>query len=545
MKRRLHSTFLVPILGISPLTAIAAAGDDLSVVQTTPRRAVLDAATDAVIQVTFDRAVDPASVGVDTFHAFSRGAGPLTGTLSISRDGRTVSLTPDRDASPGEPVTITLGHGLRGVDGSALRSRGHQVRYWTRAGAGDLQFEIAQSITTRAFPGEDVIPYGGTATDLDGDGWIDLSIVNEATDDVRVFMNAGDATCRVDAFLEPGNAVGAVPSPSEAADFDLDGIPDLCTANIVGDSVSVLLGNGDGTYGPAQTLETGEGARGITALDLDGDGDLDIASSAYYSNNLRLLFNDGTGVFGGLTSLNPGINGEWSIQADDMDGDGLFDLVIGGQSQVRVLLADEDGGFTNHSTRSVSGRTWQLNLADLDGDGSVDVACVNSFADEGFIFLNDGRGGLRPGTSHDTDPFPLASDLGDLDGDGDLDWITSSYGGDWFLFLNDGTGGFEFHSSFDAPIAASCSLPVDMDRDGDLDLVFVDELDDSMIIMSNGGYDPPGLPGDLDGNGSVDGADLGIMLAAWGVCPPTCPPDLDDDGRVDGADLGLLLIDWN
>ncbi|MHC4245530.1 MAG: hypothetical protein ACYSUU_01885, partial [Planctomycetota bacterium] len=117
--------------------------------------------------------------------------------------------------------------------------------------------------------------------------------------------------------------------------------------------------------------------------------------------------------------------------------------------------------------------------------------------------------------------------------------------GDWFLFLNDGTGGFEFHSSFDAPIAASCSLPVDMDRDGDLDLVFVDELDDSMIIMSNGGYDPPGLPGDLDGNGSVDGADLGIMLAAWGVCPPTCPPDLDDDGRVDGADLGLLLIDWN
>ena len=84
-----------------------------------------------------------------------------------------------------------------------------------------------------------------------------------------------------------------------------------------------------------------------------------------------------------------------------------------------------------------------------------------------------------------------------------------------------------------------------MDRDGDLDLVFVDELDDSMIIMSNGGYAPPGLPGDLDGNGSVDGADLGIMLAAWGVCPPTCPPDLDDDGRVDGADLGLLLIDWN
>ena len=545
MKMRFQSAFLVSLLSVVTPTAIASAGDDLSVVETTPRRAVLDAATNAVIQVTFDRAVDPATLGVETFHAFSRGGGPLAGSLSISRDGRTVSLTPLRDASPGEPVTVTLGHGLRGLDGSSLRTRGHQFRYWTQAGAGDLQFEIAQSITTRAFPGEDVVPYGGTATDLDGDGWIDLSIVNEATDDVRVFMNAGDATCRVDAFLQPGNPVGSVPSPSEAADFNLDGLPDLCVANIAGDSVSVLLGNGDGTYGPAQTLDTGDGARGITVLDLDGDGDLDIASSAYYSNNLRLLFNDGTGVFGGLTSLNPGINGEWSIQADDMNGDGLFDLVIGGQSQIRVLLANEGGGFANHSTRSVSGRTWQLNLADLDGDGAVDVACVNSFADEGFVFLNDGRGGLGSGVSHDTDPFPLASDLGDLDGDGDLDWITSSYGGDWFLFHNDGTGGFQFPPSFDAPIAASCSLPVDMDGDGDLDLVFVDELDDSMIIMSNGGYDPPGLPGDLDGNGSVDGADLGIMLAAWGVCPAPCPPDLNDNGRVDGADLGLLLIDWH
>ena len=543
-----HRSITGILFSLAPLTTMAAtpfAGDELAVVQTQPARAVLDAATDAVIRVTFDRAVDPKTLGIETFHAFSRGGGSLVGPLTISRDGRTVSLDPVRDATPGEPVTVTIGHGLRGIDGSSLRSRGHQFRYWTQAGVGSLEFEIAQSITTRAYPGEDVIPYGGTATDLDGDGWIDLSIVNEATDDVRVFLNAGDATCRVDAFLQPTSAVGAVPSPSEPADFDLDGHADLCTANIAGDSVSVLLGNGDGTYRPAQTLETGDGARGITVLDLDGDGDLDIASSAYFSNNLRLLFNDGTGVFGDLTSLNPGINGEWSIQADDMDGDGLFDLVIGGQSQIRVLLASEAGGFTNHSTRPVSGRTWQLNLADLNGDGAVDVACVNSFANEGTIFLNDGDGGLLPGTIHETDPFPLASDLGDLDGDGDVDWITSSYNGDWFLFLNDGSGGFEFHASFDAPISASCSLPVDMDRDGDLDLVFVDELDDSMIIMSNGGYDPPARPGDFDGNGTVDGADLGVMLASWGPCPAPCPPDLNGDGRVDGGDLGLLLVEWD
>ena len=533
-----------PSVLVAAMAVPCMAGTDLEVVSTSPVRAMIAADPSADISVTFDRPIDPSSIDASNFHAFSRGAGPLPGSITISKDGRTATLDPDRDASPGEPVTVTLGRDIRGLDGATLRSRGHQFRFWTGVRPSSMDFEVVQSITTSAFPGEDVIPYGGTATDLDGDGWIDLSIVNEETNDVRVFMNSADGTCRIDDFLQPTNPVGAVPSPSEAADFDLDGRPDLCTANISGDSISILLGNGDGTYAPAQTLSTGNGARGITVLDLDGDGDLDIATSGYFSSLLYLVYNDGTGRFGDVTSLQAGISGEWSVQADDMNGDGLFDLVVGGQSQVRVLLASESGGFIGQQARNVSGRTWQLNLADLDGDGDVDVACVNSFADEGTIFRNNGLGGLSSGTRHDTDPFPLASDIGDLDGDGDIDWITSSYGGDWFLFVNDGAGNFSFHESFESPIAASCSLPVDMDNDGDLDLVFVDELDDSMLVLSNSGYSPPSIPGDLDGDGDVGGADLGLMLASWGACPAPCPADLNGDGQVGGADLGQLLAGW-
>lgn len=54
---------------------------------------------------------------------------------------------------------------------------------------------------------------------------------------------------------------------------------------------------------------------------------------------------------------------------------------------------------------------------------------------------------------------------------------------------------------------------------------------------------PPGIPGDFNGDGLVDGADVGLLLAAWGVCPG-CPEDLDDNGVVNGADLGLLLVNW-
>ena len=371
-----------------------------------------------------------------------------------------------------------------------------------------------------------MIPYGGCATDLDGDGWIDLSLVNEGTNDVRVFMNRADDTGMVDTFIQPGNGVGDTPSPSEAQDFNFDGLADLCTADIQSDTISILLGNGDGTYQAAQMLDAGDAPRGITTLDVDGDGDIDIVSTNAASSNAMIWLNNGNGIFNAPITVQPGITQEWSVQADDLNGDGIFDLVFGGSTQVRVMLGNGTTTFTTNSTATAAARCWQMNLADSDGDGDVDVFVVCAFADVAQIFKNNGSGSLSSGTSYATDDFPLASDLGDLDGDGDLDWITSSYGGDWFIFTNTGEGTFEFFSEIDAPVAASCSLPVDMDNDGDLDLVFIDELGDWLIIMSNSGNNGTKLVGDLNDDGFVNGADLGLLLSEWSACTPGCIGDL-------------------
>jgi hypothetical protein len=92
-----------------------------------------------------------------------------------------------------------------------------------------------------------------------------------------------------------------------------------------------------------------------------------------------------------------------------------------------------------------------------------------------------------PPDTYLTDPFPLATDLGDIDGDGDLDWITSSFSGDWFVYENTGQGLFALREELPSPSAASCALLADLDGDGDLDAALIDELADVVLIQHNDG----------------------------------------------------------
>ncbi len=125
---------------------------------------------------------------------------------------------------------------------------------------------------------------------------------------------------------------------------------------------------------------------------------------------------------------------------------------------------------------------------DLSGDGLADVTVAGGLADNGAIMLGSGAGKLEDAAYYGTDPSTSATDVGDLDGDGDLDWITSSFGGadsDWYIWLNDGTGTFTKMGEIDSPQDASCALLVDLDLDGDLDLGLIDEGADRLILMEN------------------------------------------------------------
>lgn len=463
----------------------------LVVVSTSPVTNELGAATGAPIIVTFDRPVDRSSVvAQETFWAFGRWSGTATGVFGFGDGDRSVTLVPDRPFSAGETVLVVLSNALRGADGSSLRAAGYSYPFWTRARPAGARFVEVDRLSTRTSPLVSSRAYGGFGSDLDGDGHLDLTIVNEDTDDLRVFLNRADGSGLVADFLQPTFGTGGVPSPAEPADFDRDGNVDVAVANTQGGSVSILLGLGDGRFAPQQEIVVSSSPRGIAVLDADGDGDLDVVSANPGADDLSLLRNDGTGVFGAAMSFGAGTSGSWGLAAADFDEDGVLDLVVGAQdaAELRVLRGLGGGSFATVGDFPVGGAVWMLAVGDVDGDGHVDVASVNSGANNGAILFGDGTGQLGAPSLHATDGFPLASDLGDIDGDGDLDWMVSSFSGDWQLFTNDGTGQFVFARRFEAPRAASCALMLDLDRDGDLDLALIDELEDELVLLHNRGF---------------------------------------------------------
>ena len=469
-------------------TQQAAPASDLTVVGVRPAARTIGAPVGASIRVQFDRAVDRSTITSEAFSAFGRWSGPASGTLSFANQDRTVILRPSQTFSAGEQVMVLLSNQIRAADGSALRSAGYSFQFWTRAAPTSMRFSLADVLSTRSFSNQPTQAYGGVATDFNNDGWLDLTIVNEITADLRVFLNRADGSGLFNDFIEPTFPVGDRASPSEASDFNRDGNSDLAVANIDANSVSIVLGNGDGTFAPQQEVPVGAAPRGIAVLDADGDGDADIVNTnSEGAGSLSLLVNGGNGVFSRPVFFEGGWDNEWALAAADMNEDGILDLVIGAQDlsgpAILVNTGIGDGTFSFASSQSAGGAVWMLNVSDVNGDGHDDVVTANSLNNNGAILLGDGLGRLAAPTLVPLDPFPLATDLGDVDGDGDLDWATSSFSGDWWLLTNNGAGQFTLAREFPSTSAASCALFFDSDNDGDLDLALIDEIADQVVLV--------------------------------------------------------------
>ncbi len=306
---------------------------------------------------------------------------------------------------------------------------------------------------------------------------------------------------------------------------------DLVTANFNSNTISVLLGNGNGTFHGAVTYSVGSGPIALAIGDLTGDGVLDIAVANYNSGTISVLFGNGDGTFQGAVTYNVGTNPRGVAIADLDGGSDGNDLVVAnwGSATVSVLMNNGNGTFAKAVNYVVGTDPGDLVVADLNGDGKLDVATANYGSDTVSVLPGNGDGtfGTAIGfaTGSNTDPIDVVAVQ--LTGDGEYDLATANNdNGTVSVLLNQGAPGSALTpSSFAAAVnyASGGSNPyhlvaADVNGDGEQDLAVADYGSNQVgVLLGNGdgtlqaavtdsvGGNPIGITaGDFDGDGDID-----------------------------------------
>jgi hypothetical protein len=278
--------------------------------------------------------------------------------------------------------------------------------------------------------------------DFTGDGRTVLAVANHYDKTISVLLGNGDGTFQNQMTYAVGNGPDAI----VAGDFTGDGRTDLAVANegsfdsngnpIPGSSnVSVLLGNGDGTFQAPVTYAVGSFPDALTCGDFTADGRTDLAVANYDDNTVSVLLGNGDGTFQNQVTYAVGLD-PTSVVAGDFTGDGRTDLAVANPSSstVSVLLGNGDGTFQNQVTYAVGtlGSAPDAIVAgDFNGDGRTDlaIATANAFSNTVSVLLGNGDGTFTaPGPSVTTpDATPI---LADLTGDGVSDAFVVNGAGD-------------------------------------------------------------------------------------------------------------------
>ncbi len=319
-------------------------------------------------------------------------------------------------------------------------------------------------------------------------------------------------------------------------DFNGDGKLDLAVANGTKNTVSIVLGNGDGTFNIAATLTVGNSPIGIAAGDLNGDGHLDLAvtnnGSGTSGNSVSVLLGIGNGQFQPASNI-PVATGPMGIAIADLNHDNKPDLVVtnSGTDQVSIILGKGNGTFGNPKPFTV--RTGvkppsgyfpdYVSVDDFNADGNPDLVVANLFSSTATILLGDGKGAVGKPLNLLVGATPLAVLTGDFNHDGRRDFITSNQaGGTVSLYLGKGNGTFQGESSFPSQARADQIAVADFNNDGISDIAtangglgFNGNTVSVFLGKGNGtfgaesvlstGRDPNGITAaDFNGDGNLD-----------------------------------------
>ena len=298
--------------------------------------------------------------------------------------------------------------------------------------------------------------------DLDNDGDLDILIANEHRPNI-LLINDGqgkftnESVSRIPQVAHDSEDIGI-------ADFDLDGDLDIIIVSEDDKINELYLNNGDGYFvDESNRIPVTGTSNSVVVIDVNNDNVLDVIIGNNGQNNV--LINDGKGNFKDETTERLGdfIDVTQDITLGDVDNDGDQDLLIGNEGANRVMINDGDGFFEDQSSNRIPYRnaleeTREVDIADIDGDGDLDVlygnvqAFVQGALRQNRLLLNDGKGFFKDITEtnlpkDDNNCFGIS--FLDIDNDGDIDIMSGNTNGPRFggitpfsVYLNDGKGHF-------------------------------------------------------------------------------------------------------
>jgi hypothetical protein len=238
----------------------------------------------------------------------------------------------------------------------------------------------------------------------------------------------------VPSFLPPIHyATGLNPTSVASGDFTNNGLLDLVVVNggdtgfNTDDSISLLLGNGNGTFQAAKSFSA-TNPYAVAVGDFNGDGNLDLVVTNWEElfsgthGTVTIYLGNGDGTFLPGESFDVG-KGPSSVAVGDFTGNGILDLAVTNQNNnsVSILLGNGDGTFEPAVEYGVGTEPEDVVVTDLNHDGNQDLVVADTYSGTVSVLLGNGDGTFQPRQAYNAGPNPLSLAVGDFNGDGQQD----------------------------------------------------------------------------------------------------------------------------
>lgn len=326
--------------------------------------------------------------------------------------------------------------------------------------------------------------------DLNTDGYADMAAVC-FYDSLSVYLGNGDGT------FQPMHKyyIGDGPISSAEGDFNNDGFPDFAVVNQYSQNIAILFNDRHASFLNRQIYDLSL-PRYLCTGDFDNDGNLDLAvtfighgpdeiDSLVFLNNIG----DGNFEFGSYLSFSSRI---YNIKAEDINNDNDPDILVQAAMQISCYLNAGMNNFNYSASYEFDNQIESFVLQDINNDNFKDIIASIYQDSVIYILLNSGDGLFQSPMEYPLNIWPYSISCVDMNYDGNYDLLISAYSGSTYsnqilLYLNDGNSNFHLGGSYDSDDDPISLQGIDIDGDNDKDIIFADYRSQYIAILFNKG----------------------------------------------------------